>query len=161
MNNYIDWLKGQGAEYPKLKVRRTDERSTVCLAAKDIYKDEQVLFIPADLILGPGDTSDVPATRWLLWNPKVVDALQSSEHASAALCYLHEKNNAKWKYKRYFDSLPQDNTNHVALWEPATHDVLKASWLYQHIEKLRKAIEMDYELLQKEIPADSRGEYTL
>jgi len=75
--------------------------------------------------------------------------------------YLQEKNNAKWKYKRYFDSLQQDNSNHVVLWEQEHREVLKGSWLAPHIEKLQKAVEADYDLVQKEMPAETRGEFTL
>jgi len=75
--------------------------------------------------------------------------------------YLHEKNNSKWKYKRYFDSLRQDNSNHVVLWEQEHLDVLKASWLNPHIQSLQKAVEGDYDLIQKEMPAETRGEFTL
>jgi len=75
--------------------------------------------------------------------------------------YLHEKNNSKWKYKRYFDSLSQDNSNHVVLWEQEHRDVLKASWLSPHIENLQKVVAADFDVLQKEMPAQTRGDFTL
>jgi len=50
---------------------------------------------------------------------------------------LHEKNNSKWKYKRFFESLDKDNSNHVAMWEEEQMEILKASWLFPHITKLR------------------------
>ena len=75
--------------------------------------------------------------------------------------YLQERNNKKWKFKKYFDSLIQDNTNHVLRWEQADVEVLKASWLNSHISQLQKEVEDDYNLIQKEIPAETRGEFTL
>ena len=75
--------------------------------------------------------------------------------------YLHERNNKKWKYKKYFESLIQDNTNHVIRWDEAAREVLKASWLATHIEGLQKQVEDDYNLIQKEVPAETRGEFTL
>ena len=75
--------------------------------------------------------------------------------------YLHERNNKKWKYKKYFDSLIQDNTNHVVRWGEADREILKGSWLAPHIANLQKEVEDDYNLIQKECPAETRGEYTL
>ena len=75
--------------------------------------------------------------------------------------YLHEKNNKKWKFKKYFDSLMQDNTNHVVRWEEADCEVLKASWLHPHIEKRQQQVKADYDLIQSEVPVETRGEFTL
>ena len=75
--------------------------------------------------------------------------------------YLHERNNKKWKYKKYFDSLCQDNTNHVVRWGEADREILKGSWLAPHIAGLQKEVEEDYNLIQKECPAETRGEFTL
>jgi len=77
-----------------------------------------------------------------------------------AMYYMHEKNNGKWKHKRYYDSLG-DNSSHVLLWEQEHRDVLSASWLSPHIENLQKLVEADYNLIQKEVPAETRGEFTL
>jgi hypothetical protein len=61
--------------------------------------------------------------------------------------YLHEKNNKKWKFKKYFDSLIQDNSNHVVRWIEADREVVKASWLAPHIDQLQKQVEDDYNLI--------------
>ena len=56
-----------------------DQRTTVVLATKDIAKDEEVMFIPADLLLELENAGDVPANSWLLWNTKVGEKLINKE----------------------------------------------------------------------------------
>lgn len=55
----------------------------------------------------------------------------------------------------------QDNTNQVVRWEAADRDVLKASWLGPAIESMQKEVEDVYNLIQTEVPAETRGEFTL
>lgn len=55
----------------------------------------------------------------------------------------------------------QDNTNHVVRWEAAERDVLKGSWLGPAIDSLQKGVEDVYNLIQAEVPAETRGEFTL
>jgi len=57
--------------------------------------------------------------------------------------------------------LCQDNTNHVVRWEAAERDVLKGSWLGPAIDSLQKGVEDVYNLIQAEVPAETRGEFTL
>lgn len=68
MNYYIDWLKNQQVEVSKIAVRMYDQVSTTVVATKDIRIDEQILFIPDDLILNLEDTVEVPSNKWLNWN---------------------------------------------------------------------------------------------
>lgn len=68
MNYYIDWLKNQQVEVSKIAVRMYDQVSTTVVATKDIRIDEEILFIPDDLILNLQDTVEVPSNKWLNWN---------------------------------------------------------------------------------------------
>ena len=68
MNYYIDWLKNQQVEVSKIAVKMYDQVSTTVVATKDIRIDEQILFIPDDLILNLEDTVEVPSNKWLNWN---------------------------------------------------------------------------------------------
>jgi len=56
-----------------------NQRTTVVLATKDIANGEEVLFIPADLMLLLENAGDVPANGWLLWNTKVGERLAKKE----------------------------------------------------------------------------------
>jgi len=110
---------------------------TVALATRDINVDEQILFIPADIMLQLENTVDAPANSWLTWNPKVEEKMQMKDQHKIAMYILHEKNNSKWKYKRFFESLGKENSNHVAMWEEEQMEILKPSWLFPHISNLR------------------------
>ena len=46
-----------------------------------------------------------------------------------ALYYLHEKQNEKSKYKRYFDSLKKDYSNCITMWGPEVLEIIKGAEL--------------------------------
>ena len=165
MNQYHDWLKQQkGVECSKVKVRMTNQRQTVAIATKDIRKGEPVLFMPENLIVLPTNAVDgCPANSWLLWNPKVAERVPAEQKdvVSLALYYLHEKNNSKWHHQRYFASLVQDNTNQVVRWSEADLEVLKGTSAHYQVAGIRKEVAAVYDFIQKEVPAESRGEFTL
>ena len=55
----------------------------------------------------------------------------------------------------------QDNTNQVVRWGPEERDVLKASWAGPAIASMQKEVEDVYNIIQAEVPAETRGEFTL
>jgi len=57
--------------------------------------------------------------------------------------------------------LCQDNTNQVVRWGPGVRDVLKASWAGPAIASMQKEVEEVYNIIQAEVPAETRGEFTL
>jgi hypothetical protein len=63
------------------------------------------MFIPENMMYPVESSNDIPANSWLNWNNKTHDKLKMKEQNALALLYLHEKNNDKSRYKRYFDSL--------------------------------------------------------
>ena len=77
-----------------------------------------------------------------------------------ALFYLHEKGNEKSKHKRYFESLKQDYSEFITMWDAEALDIIKGAELTPAIVGIQKAIEADYNTIINDIPEANRGQFT-
>ena len=145
----LQTLEQGGARLDKLKLRWYAEGYRGVHAKRKIRKNEEILYVPRDLIITLEMAKAAPIGK------KMVDAgldLLSPKHCFLTTYVLQERRNLTSKWKFFLDILPKTMENFPIFFSESEEVHLEGSPFLEQVKDKRRDIEKDYETIAAVAP---------
>ena len=160
---YIKFMKNfykLGLFLNKIEIGFNSDCDRFCRATEDINDKDILIRVPLEALM----TLDGARKSKLgvYFTPQLEKKLNSPHHSLLSTFMLTEIDKgaqSKWKY--YFDFLPPSYNNFPIFYEEKEIAYLKGTQFLELVQKKKKEMKEDYDLLLKEIPGYSKYDYNL
>ncbi len=145
----LEALEKGGSRFDKLKLRWYAEGYRGVHARKNIRKNEEILFVPRELIITLEMAKAAPLGK------KMVEAgldLLSPKHCFLTTYVLQERRNPFSKWRFFLEILPKTMDSFPIFFEGEEEDLLAGSPFLDQVRDKRRDIEKDYETIAAVAP---------
>lgn len=146
---FINWLKDNGAKFPGLYFKETENNMRSVFTKEYILKDKQIITIPKNLLITNEMGKNTDIGRRLL-NKKV--SFNSPSHVYMIVFMITEMKKGNSFFKPYFDILPEDLSNFPIFWSDNELKMLQGSMILSQIQDRKRYLKEDYKNLTEAIP---------
>jgi len=148
---FVDWLVDNGAKFPHLYFRSytADHRGVHC--REDIPRNQRIMYVPLKCLITDKMARESRMGRMMM---SIERRLSAPEHNQLMVYLLEDmsKTDPPSFHKPYYDVLPQDASNFPVFWTDEELSYLKGSTLPREVEKRRKVIRKDYDVVCERFP---------
>ena len=148
---FLNWMKEDGAEYPKLEMRQYNPIYRGVHAAENIRKGETILYVPHQQIMTLDMAIKSPIGQ-LMEAKNLRGRLLSPKHSFLSALVMQERRKEDTYYKRYLEILPQQFDNFPIFYTEDEKAWLKGSPFIEQIDSKIIDIHTDYNLICLEVP---------
>ena len=160
---YIKFMKSfynLGLYLNKIEISFNSDCDRFCRAVEDIYEKDILIRVPLDALMTLDEARKSKLGRY--FTPQLEKKLNSPHHSLLSTFMLTEIDKgmqSKWKY--YFDFLPASYNNFPIFYGEKEYDFLKGTQFLELLQKKKKEMKEDYDLLTHVIPGYSKYDYNL
>ena len=147
----FNWMKKDGAEFDKLKMRYYAPDYRGVHAARDVKKGETILYVPRKEIITLEMAMESPiGAKMKVKNHR--SRLISPKHSFLATYIMQDRRKEKSYYDEYIDILPKAFDNFPIFYTMEERKWLEGSPFQQQISEKIKDIKADYKTICDEVP---------
>ena len=160
---YIKFMKNfykLGLFLNKIEIGFNTNGYRFCKAIEDINDKDILIRVPLEALMTLDEARK--SKLGVYFTPQLEKKLNSPHHSLLSTFMLTEIDKgaqSKWKY--YFDFLPPSYNNFPIFYEEKEIAYLKGTQFLELVQKKKKEMKEDYDLLLKEIPGYSKYDYNL
>lgn len=147
----FDWMKHDGSEFDKLKMRYYGPDYRGVHAARDIKKGETILYVPKKEIISLEMAMESPIGA-LMAAKNLRNRLLSPKHSFLSCFIMQEKRKPVSYFKEFIDILPKAFTNFPIFYTVEERQWLEGSAMQNVITDKIKDIATDYNTICLEVP---------
>ena len=165
-NQYPIYLKFMKSFYKlglfinKIEIRFNSDCDRFCLATENIFDKDILIRVPLEALMTLDGARQ--SRLGIYFTPQLEKKLNSPHHSLLSTFMLTEIDKgaqSKWKY--YFDFLPADYNNFPIFYGEKEFSFLKGTQFLELLQKKKKEMKEDYDLLINVIPGYSKYDYNL
>ena len=156
--NFMKNLYKMGVFVNKLEINFVTENFRFCRATGNIKRKELLLRIPLEAIITNDVAKGCPMAVYFTNN--LINQLNSPKQMLLTTFLLNEidkGNQSKWKF--YLDFLPSNYSNFPSFYGKKEYEILNGTQFLESLEKKKRSIKKDYDLLAKYIPGFSKYDF--
>ena len=162
-STYINFMKHfyqLGLYLNKVEIGFNSDCDRYCKATEEIFDKDILIRIPFEALMTLDSARQSKLGKY--FTPQLEKRLNSPHHSLLSTFMLTEidkGNESKWKY--YFDFLPVSYNNFPIFYGEKEISLLKGTQFLELINKKKREMKEDYDLLIKEIPGYDKYDYNL
>jgi len=146
---FINWLKDNGAKFPGVYFKETENNMRSVYTRQFIPKDQQIITIPEKLLITNQMGKNTEIGRRLI---NLGIKFNSPKHAYIIVFMVEEMKKGNSFFQPYFDILPTDLSNFPIFWNKNELDLVSGSSILNQINDRKNYLKEDYKLLTGAIP---------
>lgn len=155
-DRHVEWLLANGAEFPRLYLRRYADDMRGVHTLVEIPPYERIVKVPLKCLVMDNMGMATPIGR------KVTESgvnLTAPNHCMVIIFMLTDMESGDSFYQPYYDILPADFGNFPIFWDEEQMSWLEGSPLVQQIKDRKRNIRSDYDSLCRAAPEFARFSY--
>ena len=162
-STYINFMKHfyqLGLYLNKVEIGFNSDCDRYCKATEEIFDKDVLIRIPFEALMTLDSARQSKLGKY--FTPQLEKRLNSPHHSLLSTFMLTEidkGNESKWKY--YFDFLPVSYNNFPIFYGEKEISLLKGTQFLELINKKKREMKEDYDLLIKEIPGYDKYDFNL
>ncbi len=162
-STYINFMRHfyqLGLYLNKVEIGFNSDCDRFCKATEEIYDKDILIRIPFEALMTLDLARQSPLGKY--FTPQLEKKLNSPHHSLLSTFMLTEidkGDKSKWKY--YFDFLPVSYNNFPIFYGEKEISLLKGTQFLELINKKKREMKEDYDLLIKEIPGYDKYDFNL
>ena len=162
-STYINFMKHfyqLGLYLNKVEIGFNSDCDRFCKATEEIFDKDVLIRIPFEALMTLDSARQSKLGKY--FTPQLEKRLNSPHHSLLSTFMLTEidkGNESKWKY--YFDFLPVSYNNFPIFYGEKEISLLKGTQFLELINKKKREMKEDYDLLIKEIPGYDKYDFNL
>ena len=162
-STYINFMKHfyqLGLYLNKVEIGFNSDCDRYCKATEEIFDKDILIRIPFEALMTLDSARQSKLGKY--FTPQLEKRLNSPHHSLLSTFMLTEidkGNESKWKY--YFDFLPVSYNNFPIFYGEKEISLLKGTQFLELINKKKREMKEDYDLLIKEIPGYDKYDFNL
>ena len=162
-STYINFMKHfyqLGLYLNKVEIGFNSDCDRFCKATEEIFDKDILIRIPFEALMTLDSARQSKLGKY--FTPQLEKRLNSPHHSLLSTFMLTEidkGNESKWKY--YFDFLPVSYNNFPIFYGEKEISLLKGTQFLELINKKKREMKEDYDLLIKEIPGYDKYDFNL
>ncbi len=142
--NLLDWMKGLGADFSKLKLRYYSENYRGVHSAQNIKNGETILYVPLPQIITLEMAFKSPIGK-LMYEMGLRQRLISPKHSFLGTYLLQEKRKETSPFDTYLDILPKSLRDFPIFFTDEEKALLEGSTFRNQIREKIEDIKADYD----------------
>ena len=144
----------------KIKIDFNSDCDRFCRATEDIFEKDILIRVPLEALMTLDEARQSQLGGY--FTPQLEKKLNSPHHSLLSTFMLTEIDKgtkSKWKY--YFDFLPENYNNFPIFYGEKEFNYLKGTQFLELLQKKKKEMKEDYDLLTNVIPGYSKYDFDL
>ncbi len=160
---YLKFMKSFykiGLYLNKIEISFNNDCDRFCRATEDIFEKDILIKVPLEALMTLDEARQ--SQLGVYFTPQLEKKLNSPHHSLLStfmLTEIEKGSKSKWKY--YFDFLPASYNNFPIFYGEKEFSYLKGTQFLELLQKKKKEMKEDYELLTHVIPGYSKYDYNL
>lgn len=147
----LDWLQGEGASFPKLRIGHLEGGERGVFARVDLEPGEELLRVPRQCLLTIERARDSDIGRLIQ-----AHAPDTSEEAYLAAFLLQEREREDSTWRPYLELLPKDFSHLPLFYTEEELSLLQGSFMLREVARWKELLLGHYAQLLERVPGFSR-----
>ena len=158
--NFMKKLFKEGLYINKVEIHFKSECNRCCIANENINESDTLIRVPLNSLITIDNARSGPLG--IYFTPQLEKKLYSPHHSLLSSFMLSELDKGdSSKYRYYFDFLPSSYDTFPIFYGQKELNLLQGTQFLELINKKKKEMKADYDLLSREIPNFSKYDYNL